>query len=159
IENLRKSLAIRSGPRRHITGRMNEAETYYRLQWSNVRLYDFLLAAGITAHKSLTIGKLEIPDEYFFHFLRGAFDGDGCFYSYFDRRWKSSFMFYLTFASGSHEHILWLQESISRLAGARGHITKAGRERGIYNLRFAKKESLIILPYLYPKDQHPCLSR
>src|SRR3989344_7733317 len=72
-----------------------------RVQFKSVLFYNFLLSIGLTPAKSKTLGPLAIPDKYFFHFLRGAFDGDGCTYSYWDPRWKSSFMFYLCFASAS----------------------------------------------------------
>jgi len=131
----------------------------YRVQWSDVTLYDFFLEIGLTSKKSLTIGALYIPDEYFFEFLRGSFDGDGCFYSYFDPRWKSSFMFYMMFSSGSEAHINWLQETINRLIGLKGHVTHGKKGNGIHNLKYAKKESLILLYHLYKNKEVPHLSR
>lgn len=159
ILNLKKCLGIKAEHHIHITGRKDETETYYRLQWSDVTLYNFLLGIGITVRKSLTIGALNIPDSLFFDFLRGVFDGDGSFYSYFDPRWPNSFMFYTTFTSASRNHIAWLQENIERLAGAHGHITKQGKGHMIFNLRFAKSESLILLRYLYTNLTDVCLSR
>jgi hypothetical protein len=44
----------------------------YHVQFSDVAFYDFLLEAGITPAKSHTIGKINIPDEYYFSFLRGV---------------------------------------------------------------------------------------
>src|SRR3989344_9295812 len=113
-----------------------------RIQFKNRIFYDFLLSIGLTPKKSLTMGKLAIPDKYFFDFLRGSFDGDGCFYSYWDSRWRSRFMFYLTFASASQKHILWLQEEIYNRLLIKGHISKAQRKGSIYSLRYAKKEAL-----------------
>ena len=78
---------------------------HLRIQFKNRLFYDFLLSVGLTPRKSLTMGKLKIPDKYFFDFLRGCFDGDGCFYSYWDPRWRSSHMFYLGFASASVKHL------------------------------------------------------
>ena len=37
-----------------------------------------LEAIGLTPNKSKTLAPLAIPDEYFRDFLRGEFDGDGC---------------------------------------------------------------------------------
>ncbi len=76
-----------------------DGQPAFRIQFSDVEFYNFLLDIGVTPKKSLTLGKLSIPDEYFFDFLRGCFDGDGCSYSYWDPRWKSSFMFYISFTS------------------------------------------------------------
>ncbi|MBI2120705.1 MAG: hypothetical protein HYT94_03735 [Parcubacteria group bacterium] len=116
-------------------------KTYQRVQFGDVLFCGFLLSIGITPAKSKTIGVLKIPSKYFFDFLRGSFDGDGCFYSYWDPRWKSSHMFYLTFSSASLTHVEWLREEIAKQAGAQGHISKAHSERSIYSLRYAKRES------------------
>jgi len=125
----------------------------YRVQWGDVVLYDFLLRIGLMPNKSKALGALIIPDEHFFDFLRGSFDGDGCFYSYFDPRWKSSFMYYISITSASPAHIIWLRETLHRLLGVKGHISKMGgkdKRRGlISNLRFAKKESLIVMNAIY----------
>ena len=98
--------------------------TYLCIQLKNVLFYNFLVDIGLTPAKSKTLGRLKIPDKYFFDFLRGAFDGDGCFYSYWDPRWRSSFMFYTTFASASQAFIEWLRGEIERHLAIRGHISK-----------------------------------
>lgn len=130
-----------------------------RIQFKNRIFYDFLLSIGLTPIKSLTMGKLAIPDKYFFDFLRGSFDGDGCFYSYWDPRWRSSFMFYLTFASGSYRHILWLREEIYNRLSIKGHISKSKREGSIFGLRYAKKQALEIIKKMYYTPKVVCLSR
>ncbi len=106
--------------------------------------------------KTKTLGALKIPDEYFWDFLRGAYDGDGCFYSYWDPRWKSSFMYYLTFISASEMHIKWIDSAIERLAGVKGKITK---HRSVYQLRYAKRSSFAILQKMYPRKGVISLSR
>src|SRR3989338_11700405 len=130
-----------------------------RIQFKNRIFYDFLLSLGLTPRKSLTIGKLAIPDKYFFDFLRGCFDGDGSFYSYWDPRWKSSHMFYLTFNSASNAHVLWVQEEIHNWLLVKGHISKSKNKRSIYSLMFAKKESLEIIQKMYYNPEVVCLSR
>src|SRR2546425_13370507 len=59
--------------------------TCYRVQWSDRRFYRWLLGIGLTPAKSLTLGPLDIPDEYFADFLRGCIDGDGSIVTYVDR--------------------------------------------------------------------------
>jgi hypothetical protein len=130
-----------------------------RIQFKNRIFYDFLLSIGLTPRKSLIMGKLKIPKKYFFDFLRGCFDGDGCFYSYWDPRWRSSFMFYLTFTSGSYAHILWLREEIYKRLSIKGHISKSKRKGSIYNLRYAKKEALEVIKKMYYTPRVVCLSR
>ncbi len=129
-----------------------------RVQIKNRIFYDFLVSIGFTAAKSKTIGQIKIPDQYYFDFLRGCFDGDGSFYSYWDKRWKSSFMFYLQFASASKEHIQWIRSQLSSLLKVRGHVSKKDSE-STYQLRYAKKESLIILDKMYHSKNVICLSR
>ena len=72
-----------------------------RVQFGDVVFYRFLLGIGLMLAKSKTMSDLDIPIKYFFDFLSGYFDGDGTFYSYFDPRWKSSYMFYTVFISAS----------------------------------------------------------
>lgn len=129
-----------------------------RIQFGDVLFCDFLKSIGFTSNKTKTIGKIDIPDKYFFDFLRGHMDGDGCTYSYWDSRWKSSFMFYTTFVSASRSHIDWIQGQIERLAGVHGHISYA-KKGTVFQLRYAKKESLVLLKKLYPSRKVRCLSR
>lgn len=131
----------------------------HRVQFGDVLFYDFLETIGLYANKSKTISSLNILPQYFFDFLRGSFDGDGCFYSYWDKRWRSSHMFYMTFSSASMKHIEWLKEEIIDRTGSAGHISKAHSERSIYNLRCAKKEALVIIKKMYYNRKIVCLSR
>lgn len=131
----------------------------FRIQFKNKIFYDFLLSVGLTPRKSLTIGKLKIPDKYFFDFLRGSFDGDGCFYSYWDPRWRSSYMFYLTFSSASQRHILWLQRKIFKFLSINGHISKSQRKGSIFSLRYAKKEAVEVMEKMYYNQNVISLSR
>ena len=127
-----------------------------RLQFSDVRLYRFLSELGITTAKTKTVSVLNIPDEYFFDFLRGHLDGDGSFYSYWDPRWKSSFMFYLQFTSGSKKHLIWLNNKIFDLINVQGKIRKSTRS---HQLIFAKKSSKLIIKKMFCSDDCVYLSR
>lgn len=120
-----------------------------RVQFKNRVFHSFLLKIGLTPAKSKTLGPLNIPDKYFFDFLRGVFDGDGCTYSYWDKRWKSSFMYYVCFSSASPSFLDWLQNSILRLSGVKGHITTAGEMGKYFQLKYAKIEGLQVLRKMY----------
>lgn len=134
------------------------ASEYLRIQFKNRIFYNFLLSIGLTPRKSLTMGKLAVPDKYFFDFLRGCFDGDGCFYSYWDPRWRSSHMFYLEFASASLKYLLWLQGEIKKRIFVEGHIT--GRKKKVFfQLKYAKKEALEVIKKMYYTSRVVCLSR
>ncbi|MBI2598879.1 hypothetical protein HYW40_01550 [Candidatus Curtissbacteria bacterium] len=128
----------------------------FQIQFGNVALYKFLLEIGLIPNKTKTMGSLRIPPEYFADFLRGHLDGDGCTYSYWDKRWKSSFMLYTTFMSASVKHIKWLKEQIEKLYGMNGRITE---HKTYYLLRFAKKGSLNLIRIMYYSENLPYLSR
>lgn len=129
-----------------------------RVQFKNVIFYNFLLSIGLTPAKSKTIGRLKIPQKYFFDFLRGVFDGDGSTYSYWDKRWKSSFMYYLTFVSASKLFIDWIRSEINESVACVGHITKDGKG-STYQLKYAKREAQIIIRKMYCSKKSIYLSR
>ena len=129
---------------------------YPHVQFGDIILYKWLLKIGLTPHKSKTIGKLKIPNKYFFDFLRGHFDGDGSCYSYWDSRWASSFMFYVNFSSGSLFHLEWLKSKLKKFLKINGHIKSGTRS---WQLNYAKKESKVIIPKMYHAENLPCLKR
>lgn len=129
-----------------------------RIQFGDVNFYRFLLSIGLTSRKSKTLSQLKIPGKYFFDFLRGHFDGDGTFYSYFDPRWRSSFMFYTVFISASMSHIVWLRDILQKRLKIVGHITHT-QKTSWYQLKYAKKESLKLLKKLYYTNEITYLSR
>lgn len=132
--------------------------SYYVVQFGNIGFYNFLIKIGLTTAKSKTIGKILIPKKYIPDLIRGLFDGDGSFYYYYDPRWKSSFLFYLSFASASKNHLLWLQGLLKKRLGVIGHGIIAPY-KGVYQLKFAKAESRKIIKMLYYKSNLPCLER
>lgn len=130
----------------------------FSVQFGDVNFYSFLLQIGLMPRKSKIIGAVTVPDEYFFDFLRGCFDGDGSFYSYWDPRWHSSFMFYVSFVSVSIAHIRWLRETNNRLVGIKGHVGDSAKS-SVLQLKYAKAESLILLRKMYYNPSVVCLSR
>ncbi len=131
---------------------------YYVIQFGDVQFYSFLSMIGIHPAKSKNIGVVDIPEVYFFDFLRGTFDGDGCTYSYWDPRWKKSFLFYLAFSSASLTHITWLRGTISTLVGVAGHVSRC-KNCPCYQLRFGKREAVKVIRKMYRVKNSACLSR
>lgn len=129
---------------------------YPNIQFSNVRLYKELLKIGLMPNKTKTISRLKVPNKYFFDFLRGHFDGDGSCYSYWDKRWHSSFMFYLVFTSGSLCYLDWLKAKLKNLLKIKGSISSG---KGVWQLKYAKNESKTLVPKIYYKQNLPCLKR
>lgn len=134
-----------------------DKSVYYRVQFGNVKLYKFLLNIGLMPNKTKKLGRMKIPDNFFPDFLRGFLDGDGYTYSYWDKRWKSSYMLYLGFVSASKRHLLWLQGKIKTLYGVEGSFRYSGKST--YHLSFAKNASIKLLEIMYYNDQVVCLSR
>ncbi|OGY99431.1 MAG: hypothetical protein A2945_01075 [Candidatus Liptonbacteria bacterium RIFCSPLOWO2_01_FULL_52_25] len=67
-------------------------------------------------------------------------------------------MFYTELISASKNHIDWLRNSLARKVGIKGHITKSGNQ-SVYQLKYAKSESLKLLPKMYYTTDVVCLSR
>ena len=123
LQNFTRALNIQVIVSKTRSGYANKTIT--RIQFGDVLFYRFLLAIGLMPNKTKIIGAIVIPPRYFFDFLRGHFDGDGSFYSYWDKRWRSSFMHYLQFISASRNHILWMKaELFKKKRMCRAHIQK-----------------------------------
>ena len=131
---------------------------YFFVQFGDVHFYNFLLHIGLRPSKSKTLREVKVPQRFFFDFLRGLFDGDGSIYSYWDKRWKSSFLFYAVIASASNDFIIWLQKKIYKLAKIHGHITKCYYSE-IRQLKYAKREAKILLKKMYYSKKLPMLKR
>ncbi len=157
IQNFHKSLDIDVTIGRKSRGGELEKK-YYVSQFSDIPFYTFLVSIGIGPAKSKTIARVDIPDEYFFDFLRGVLDGDGYMHSYFDPRWRSSFLWYLGFCSASPLFLEWIQNKLFQFLTVKGHITRA-KGSSCLQLKYAKTEAEIIVAKLYEDCDTMALSR
>src|SRR6056297_2470584 len=159
IDVFKKCLNLKNKIGKRARGK-EKVKKYFHVQLSNSRLYKDLLEIGLKPNKSLTLGPLSIS-KYFFDFLRGFFDGDGSCYSFWDKRWKSSFMFYTVFCSASKKYIKWLRKEINKRLDIRGALDVSGgkRKNCVYQLKYAKKESKILIDKMYYKKNIPSLKR
>jgi hypothetical protein len=132
-----------------------------RVQIGDVGLYRWLQSIGLTPRKSLTLGAIDAPSEIFPHLLRGLVDGDGsildCTYrgtgKAKGRRYRTLLV---RFTSASHDHVKWLRSRIGVEFGLMGGLWC---EDGLYQLTYAKRASLRLLPLIYPDPAVPCLER
>lgn len=127
-----------------------------QVQFGDVTLYEWFISIGITPRKTHTIGKVQIPDQYFFDYLRGEFDGDGSSHAYWDTRWHSSVSLYISFACASKKHLVWLDQTANRLAGISGHVRCGSK---VYILKYAKQNSLKIYQAMYYSNSIAYLQR
>ena len=121
----------------------------FHIQVGNKNLYEFLLSIGLSQNKSLTLGALEIPNQYFSDFLRGVIDGDGCIRSWThptNKREQWSLRIY----SGSEEFVNWLSDTITWLLNVFGKIHKSGNN--LWVLKYGKMAAREIAKQCYYKN-------
>ncbi len=119
---------------------------YFLLQFSDAKLYRFLMTIGLTPCKSKTIQLVKVPHVFFRDFLRGLFDGDGSI-SIFANKVSKQPQVKMRFASASRNFLEWLKNEIlthSNILG--GYITKDGR---CFTLSYGKKDSTKIINFVY----------
>lgn len=131
---------------------------YFHIQFGDVNFYKWCVDFGLMPNKSRALKNLKVPDNYFFDFLRGCFDGDGCIYAYWDPRWHSSYMFYIEFCSASLDFIKWMRNRIVFLLSHKGEIISS-RSSATWQLRFAKKGSVSIFLRMFHSKNVPHLKR
>lgn len=156
IENFLKALKISNSIGVVNKGLKNQT---YRTQISDIYFWSFLKTIGIHPNKSKTIEIIAVPDRFMFDFIRGVFDGDGSFYSYWDKRWKLSFMFYISIASASKVFIDWIRSEIEKTLGIKGHLPATSPKGTTWQLKYAKSEARILIGKMYENEQNICLSR
>jgi hypothetical protein len=140
----------------------------YRTQIGDVAFCRWLVSIGITPRKSLTMGKLDVPDELLVPLARGLLDGDGSIINKRARadtkRRNDYYWEYLRtqFLSASRPHIEWLHDRFLKLLELDGYIASARGRAGrhdMYTLRFGKRASLVLLPLIYADRGAPRLTR
>lgn len=135
----------------------------YRISFGNVKLYRWLQKIGLKTSKMYLAGKLNIPNCYFVDFLREYMDGDGSVFSYIDRymtykgkRYTYNRL-YTSFISTNHKQIKWVRYRIKKILNIQGALNsycKKDRKFTIWQLRFAKEDSLRLLSWLYYKPTY-----
>ena len=124
---------------------------------------------GLFPNKTYTIGTIEVPDKYFRDFLRGHLDGDGSIFTYVDRYANyrghnyTNQRIFTRFISASQKHLIWLHGQVKKLTGLKGALIcnkpRIENRVSMWELKFAKIESLKLLPWIYYNPDLPCLER
>ena len=139
----------------------------YHIQWRDRDFYDWLVELGLTPAKSLTLGPLIVPDEYFADFFRGCIDGDGTVLVYTDRYHaakREHYVYerlYVSLVSASRPFLHWICAKISTLVGVDGVIDERRTQgrRSLWRLRYAKADSIRLIGWMYYAPNVPCLAR
>lgn len=146
----------------NLTNRIGRKKSTYtgklahRIQFGDVFLYHKLIEIGLMPNKSRVVGVLNIPDKFFFDFLRGHLDGDGSIKKYLDPIYKNSLRLYVSFLSASKNHIQWIRHRIASFLNITGSIREHNNS---YYLSYAKRDSIKLLKSMYYKENLPCLKR
>lgn len=154
IEKFKTAFQITNKIRKRTS--QNNTRYWFVVEFGDKIFYQFLLSIGLMPNKSKVLGSINVPDKYFSDFVRGVFDGDGTFYSFYDKRWPNSFCYKLSFASASRQFILWFKDTLSRLYGTKGFLHKGA---GVINLEYVKGDSKKIFRAMYYKDCDLFLTR
>lgn len=161
LETARRCLQLTNAITPYTNGRC------YHIQWRDRHFYDWLVDIGLTPAKSLTLGSLAVPDEYFADFFRGCIDGDGTVLVYTDRYHtakKEHYVYerlYVSLVSASRAFLDWIQATVHRVLSMRGSITvrRAAGRSPMWKLSYAKGESIALLRRIYYSPTVPCLAR
>ena len=153
LETVRRCLQLKAAIS---ASRSGAGRFCHRVQWQDSALYEWFLTVGLTPAKSLTLGRLAVPDEHFADFVRGCIDGDGSIRTYTDRYHVAKNPEYIyerlfvSLVSASPSFLEWVRESIARLSGIKGSLTVRTSERyhPLWCLKYAKRESIRLLHWM-----------
>ena len=116
-------------------GSRSKKQKAFHIQIANRNFYDFLLSIGLKPKKSSTLGAIMVPYPYFYDFLRGLIDGDGCI-----RRWihptNNKEQWSLRIYTASEKFAKWLYTTIELLLKIKGGIYFD--KRSLWTLKYGK---------------------
>ncbi|MDD2689934.1 MAG: LAGLIDADG family homing endonuclease [Candidatus Omnitrophica bacterium] len=167
LKTFKKCLSLRNKISKKFSSHKSARKSYH-LQFSDVKFYNWLLTIGLMPNKTYHLGKIKIPKLYFRDFLRGYLDGDGSIFTYTDKymSYKGKHYkynrIYTALNSASHKNLSWIKDILRKelnITGAFNSWLKNEKCVPAWTLRFAKKESLQILPWIYYRSNLPCLIR
>jgi intein-encoded DNA endonuclease-like protein len=129
--------------------RNNKWRTSYRLQIGSKQIFKDLLKLGLTPKKSKTINLPNIPEKYFYHFVRGYFDGDGNvifgFFKKSDRKTKSPALL-TRFTAGSKSILEKLHDVLTNTLDTRGSLCYCG---DAWRLSYSTNDSKKLFSFMY----------
>ncbi|MBU0758742.1 MAG: hypothetical protein KKC66_00125 [Candidatus Omnitrophica bacterium] len=122
----------------------------YLLEIGSKEIYNDLLNLGLLPKKAKRLKLPQVPKQYFNHFIRGYFDGDGCIsYGFYKKKGRSKKGFKCTtyFISSSKEFLKGVSKKLKIYAGiGSGSISK---HTGAYDLTYSKNDTLSLFNYMY----------
>ena len=155
------------------TNRIKVAKTrtggvVYFLEFGDAALYRWFQRVGLTPRKSLTLGAIDVPEEFLAPVLRGLLEGDGSIENFTHAPTRSTYPDYryerlwTFFNCASKPHLEWIQARVTARYGLVGRIEQLPqreRRHAFFRLKFGNKESERLLPIMYPSADVPMLER
>ena len=124
----------------------------YDLVINSKYLYDRLISLGVNEKKSLNMGKINVPDEYFVYFTRGYIDGDGSISYYMDKRKNNPYYILEVTILGSYNFLKWMQAKVHKLTGLPKRKPDSKTGSRIRSIRYRGSVAIPFCEWLYSKD-------
>ena len=149
LRKVRKALLLKNKIGFKANG-IHPEKIYSVLQIGDKKFFNFLLSIGLIPKKSLILGKLTVPNDYFVDFLRGVIDGDGTIVSWV-HKWNGNVQWSIRIYSAASKFIHWLKNEIETIYKISGKIYgySKGRKNIYYQIKFGKFASKVILEKCY----------
>lgn len=154
------------------TNRVKHARTrkgglVYFTEFHDSGLYEWFRSVGLTPRKSLTLGAIDVPDEFVASLARGLMDGDGSIQNFVHRPTRQKYPDYryerlwVSFSSASEAHVEWLRSRLRAIAKGDGylHVAKRSGRHDYYTLRYGKACAIELLELFYVDATSPRLLR
>lgn len=121
----------------------------YRLQIGSIELCEDLRKLGFWANKTYSLSIPFVPGEFFSHFVRGYFDGDGNVWKGLVHKGTAHAAYTLrtAFSSCSRNFLEHLQDRLVALLGVSGSVSPT--KRACFRLSFAREDSLKLYNFMY----------
>lgn len=125
----------------HTNERVMHGKTFtnYTYAFTSEVLYDFCIEVGIVPNKTLILGELAIPEDFFSDFLRGVIDGDGNF-NIIKRCYTNQVTHYINIriTSGSLKFLEWVNSTCKKILDIDGSIIREQSKANCYTLFWSK---------------------
>ncbi len=128
----------------------------YRLQIGSKKIFLDLINLGFIPAKTHTLRLPDIPHQYFNHFVRGYFDGDG-HVSVIQRIDRPSTAIQSGFTCGSLRFLIGLHTKLKEYARIKGGSIHS--RQGYSSLNFSMRDSLLLYKYMYRESDNLYLPR
>lgn len=161
-------LACLGRPNRYRKVKTRAGRDHFQAAFGDVAFYRWLLPVGLTPRKSLTIGGLRLPKEFFVPLVRGLFDGDGHIANFVHAPTRATAPTYryerlwVFFNSGSRAHLEWLREELKTELDLDSYldVQKARADKNeFYRLKLGNHASRRMLSAFYADPGAPRLVR